>query len=161
MGVWCRMPPSHSLGLIMDTGVVLDVLARRPTGTLHDSMFGWVADVVGRIDPPPLADPSPCSSRQGCAAPASPASAEPALAPLSRQVITGQSRLNERPPSQMPIGASGHAWEFRVFEPVLQAPVISRFGPHPLVAAADAAPLAPSRRPCEAASSRWARQSTR
>ena len=47
------MLPSHSLGLIMDTGIVLDVLSGRPEKTLHDAMFEWVAGVVGRIDPPP------------------------------------------------------------------------------------------------------------
>ena len=47
------MLPSHSLGLIVDTGVVLDILARHPARTLHDSMFEWAASVVGKIDPPP------------------------------------------------------------------------------------------------------------
>ena len=41
------------MGLIVDTGIVLDILARYPAGTLHDAMFKWAAEVAGRVEPPP------------------------------------------------------------------------------------------------------------
>ena len=59
-GAWCPMLPSCSLGLIADTGIVLDMLGRFPARTLHDAVFEWAAGVVGRIEPAPQADPSPC-----------------------------------------------------------------------------------------------------
>ena len=41
------------MGLIADTGIVLDILARHPADALHDAMFRWTAKAVGRIEPPP------------------------------------------------------------------------------------------------------------
>ena len=51
--MWCPTLPKCSLGLIADTGIVLDILARHPARTLHDAVFEWGADVVGKIEPAP------------------------------------------------------------------------------------------------------------
>lgn len=40
------------MGLIVDTGVALDIAERHPEGTLQGAMFGWIAGVAARIEPP-------------------------------------------------------------------------------------------------------------
>lgn len=40
------------MGLIIDTGIVLDIVALYPNGTLRDIMLSWVTGVVNNIAPP-------------------------------------------------------------------------------------------------------------
>lgn len=44
---------SHSIGLIVDTGIVLDILHMYPDKPLHGSMLEWVSGVAGRVMPTP------------------------------------------------------------------------------------------------------------
>ena len=42
----------YNVGLIVDTGIALDILKRHPAGALRDTMLPWITRVVDRIEPP-------------------------------------------------------------------------------------------------------------
>ena len=44
---------SRSLGLIIDTGILLDIMRLRPDVPLFGAMFEWVCQVVSKTMPPP------------------------------------------------------------------------------------------------------------
>ena len=44
---------SHSLGLVLDTGIVLDIVGLHYGGkALHEAMFSWIRGIAARIAPP-------------------------------------------------------------------------------------------------------------
>ena len=42
---------NHNLGIIIDTGVVLDIMDKHPEKTLSSTMLSWIKDVVARTAP--------------------------------------------------------------------------------------------------------------
>lgn len=44
---------SRNIGLVVDTGIVLDILRLRPGRSLTETMFEWISEVAGRVVPAP------------------------------------------------------------------------------------------------------------
>ena len=44
---------SSNIGMVVDTGIVLDILRLRPGRPLTGTMFEWISEVAGRVAPAP------------------------------------------------------------------------------------------------------------